>query len=63
MWSTSGYASIRCIFFHQLQPSDMMAPITRGVPNGFMEMNEVLVLFCIYVTTVDPFFKPQFDIL
>ena len=27
MRSTSGYASIWCIFFHQLQPRDSMAPI------------------------------------
>ena len=33
MRSTSGYASIWCIFFHQLQPRDSMAPITRGLPN------------------------------
>ena len=30
---TSGYASIRCILLHQLQPRDSMAPITRGKPN------------------------------
>ena len=34
MRSTSGYASIWCIFFHQLQPRDSMAPITRGLPNA-----------------------------
>ena len=33
MRSTSGYASIWYIFFHQLQPRDSMAPITRGLPN------------------------------
>ena len=33
MRSTSGDASIRCIFFHQLQPRDTMAPTTRGLPN------------------------------
>ena len=33
MRSTSGYASIWCILLHQLQPRDMMAPITRGMPN------------------------------
>ena len=33
MRSSSGYASIWCIFFHQLQPRDPMAPITRGLPN------------------------------
>ena len=33
MRSTSGYASISCIFFHQLQPRDSMASITRGLPN------------------------------
>ena len=31
MRSTSGYASISCILLHQ--PRNMMAPITRGVPN------------------------------
>ena len=35
MRSSSGYASIWCIFFHQLQPRDSMAPITRGLPNGY----------------------------
>ena len=30
---TSGYASIWCILLHQLQPRDLMAPITRGMPN------------------------------
>ena len=30
---TYGYASIWCILLHQLQPRDMMAPVTRGVPN------------------------------
>ena len=30
---TSGYASIWCILLHQLQPKDLMAPITRGMPN------------------------------
>ena len=34
MRSSSGNASIWCIFFHQLQPRDSMAPITRGLPNG-----------------------------
>ena len=34
MRSTSGYASIWFIFFHQLQPRDSMAPITRGLLNG-----------------------------
>ena len=34
MRSTSGYASISCIFFHHLQPRDSMAPITRGLPNA-----------------------------
>ena len=33
MWFTFGYASIWCIFFHQLQLRDSMAPITRGFPN------------------------------
>ena len=32
MRSTSGYASIWCIFFHQLQQGDLMAPITRSLP-------------------------------
>ena len=35
MRCTSGYASICCILLHQLLPRDMMAPITRGMPNGF----------------------------
>ena len=30
---TFGYASICCILLHQLQSRDMMASITRGVPN------------------------------
>ena len=30
MPSSSGYASM---LLHQLQPRDMMAPITRGMPN------------------------------
>ena len=34
MRSISGYASIWCIFFHQLQPRDSMAPITRGLLNA-----------------------------
>ena len=33
MRSTSDYASIWSILLHQLQPRDMMAPITRGTPN------------------------------
>ena len=33
MRSSSGYASIWCIFFHQLQPRDSMTPTTRGLPN------------------------------
>ena len=37
MRSTSGYASILCIVFHQLQPRDSMAPITRGLPNGLID--------------------------
>ena len=32
MRSTSGYASIWCILLHQLQPRDMMAPVTQGMP-------------------------------
>ena len=34
MQSTSGYAPIWCIFFHQLQPRDLIAPITWGLPNA-----------------------------
>ena len=34
MWSISGYAPIQCMAFHQLQPRDMTAPITRGMSNA-----------------------------
>ena len=33
MGCASGYVLISCILLHQLQPRDMMAPITRGMPN------------------------------
>ena len=36
MRSTSGYASIWCIVFHQLQPKDLMASTSRGLLNARM---------------------------
>ena len=44
MRSTSDYASISCIFFHQLQPRDTMAPITRGLPNASTLRNAIKIL-------------------
>ena len=37
MRSNSGYASIWFILLHQLQPRDMMAPITQRMPNVTVE--------------------------
>ena len=51
MRSTSGYASIWCIFFHQLQPRDSMAPITRGLQNVLS-----LSVFSLNELTFDIFF-------
>ena len=66
MRSTFGYASIWCILLHQLQQRDSIAPITRGVPNAFVDdkLNSTLnikfvfnTLECIEEKWEKPFWK------
>ena len=56
MRSTSGYASIWCIFFHQLQPRDSMAPITRVCRMGQTMIMSRIVLSGDNVITLQAFY-------